>query len=75
MFLSSYRQNAKAKIASTTRYQDTIAITKKLDVTEKKLITFLNQHLKISQEQLKNRKKHEKNFLLPNDDFNSQCDN
>ena len=38
MFLSSFRQNANAKIASNTSYQDTIVIqiTKKLDVKEKK---------------------------------------
>ena len=36
MFLSSFRQNANAKIATTTCYQDTIVlqITKKLDVIE-----------------------------------------
>ena len=38
MFLSSFRQNANAKIATAKCYQDTIVlqIIKKLDVTEKK---------------------------------------
>ena len=37
MFMSSFRQNATAKIAIIPCYQDTIVmqITKKLDVTEK----------------------------------------
>ena len=37
MFLSSFRQNANAKIAITTCYQDTIVIhiTKELDITGK----------------------------------------
>ena len=63
MFLSSFRQNANAKIANNTCYQDTIVIqiAKKLQVTEKKkLITFLKSAPKICQEQLKNCKKHEK---------------
>ena len=50
MFLSSFRQNADAKIAASTCYQDTIIviqITIKLDVTEKKLITFLKSAPKI----------------------------
>ena len=47
MFLSSFGQNSKAKIAAITRYQDGIIkqIIKKLDVTEKKLITFLKSAL------------------------------
>ena len=38
MFLSSFKQNSNAKIATTTCYQDTIVIqiTKKLNVTEEK---------------------------------------
>ena len=44
MFLSSIKQNAKAKNANNLCYPDTIVtqITKTLDVTEKKLMIFLN---------------------------------
>ena len=42
IFLSSFRQNANAKISTTTCYQDKIVmqITQKLDVTKKTNYSF-----------------------------------